>query len=116
MEHYRVLVLGYGEMGHAMEVLLDGRAQLDIWEKYPADDFHSVILEDAAPAAELILFCLPVSPHREVVTRLLPLLAADAICVSIAKGLDENGQTAAQVFADVLGTSHPYALLYGPMI
>ncbi|MFQ5642606.1 MAG: hypothetical protein ACE5FQ_02790 [Thiogranum sp.] len=116
MAKYRVLVLGYGEMGHAMEVLLGGRAQLDIWEKYPADNFHPVVLEDAAPGADLVLFCLPVNPHREVVTRLLPLLRADAICVSIAKGLDEKGQTAAQVFADVLGVDHSCALLYGPMI
>jgi len=116
MTHCRVLVLGYGEMGHAMEVLLDGQAQLDIWEKYPLGDFDSAILEDAAPAADLVLFCLPVSPHREVVTRLQPLLAKRAVCVSIAKGLDEKGQTAAQVFADALGTRQPYALLYGPMI
>ncbi|HHH44221.1 MAG TPA: hypothetical protein ENK49_08790 [Gammaproteobacteria bacterium] len=112
----RVLVLGYGEMGHAMQVLLGDRVQLDIWEKYPAGGFQSAVLEEAAPAADLVLFCLPVSPHREVVTRLLPLLAPHAICISIAKGLDENGQTAAQVFAEVLGTRHPYALLYGPMI
>ena len=116
MKQYRVLVLGYGEMGHAMEVLLAGRAQLDIWEKFPADNFRSAVLEDVAPKADLVLFCLPVNPHREVVTHLLPLLRADAICLSIAKGLDERGQTAAQVFADVLGERQPYALLYGPMI
>jgi len=116
MQQHRVLVLGYGEMGHAMEVLLAGRARLDIWEKFPADDFRSAVLEDVAPTADLVLFCLPVNPHREVVTHLLPLLRADAICLSIAKGLDERGQTAAQVFADVLGERQPYALLYGPMI
>jgi len=116
MQQHRVLVLGYGEMGHAMEVLLAGRAQLDIWEKFPADNFRSAVLEEVAPTADLVLFCLPVNPHREVVTHLLPLLRTDAICLSIAKGLDERGQTAAQVFADVLGERQPYALLYGPMI
>ncbi len=116
MRKTRVLVLGYGEMGHAMQTLLCERVQLDIWEKYPLDGFQSAVLEEVAPAADLVLFCLPVSPHHEVVTRLLPLLAPHAICISIAKGLDENGQTAAQVFAEVLGTRHPYALLYGPMI
>jgi len=116
MEQRRVLVLGYGEMGHAMEVLLTGQAHLDIWEKFPADNFQSAVLEEVAPKADLVLFCLPVNPHREVVTQLLPLLRTDAICLSIAKGLDESGQTAAQIFADVLGERHPYALLYGPMI
>lgn len=116
METPRVLVLGYGEMGHAMEVLLGSRAQLDIWEKYPAAGFQSLLLEDAVPDADIILFCLPVNPHREVIEKIRPLLGTGTICVSIAKGLDEAGQTAAQVFADVLGKDHMYALLYGPMI
>jgi len=116
MEQYRVLVLGYGEMGHAMEVLLAERVHLDIWEKFPAENFRSAVLEEVAPLADLILFCLPANPHREVVTQLLPLLRTETICLSIAKGLDERGQTAAEVFADVLGERQPYALLYGPMI
>jgi glycerol-3-phosphate dehydrogenase (NAD(P)+) len=40
-ERFRVLILGYGEMGHAMEHLLKERQQLDIWEKYPQDNFQS---------------------------------------------------------------------------
>jgi len=116
MEQCRVLVLGYGEMGHAMEVLLAERVHLDIWEKFPAENFRSAVLEEVAPLADLILFCLPANPHREVVTQLLPLLRTETICLSIAKGLDERGQTAAEVFADVLGERQPYALLYGPMI
>ena len=116
MEQRRVLVLGYGEMGHAMEVLLGGRVYLDIWEKFPVDNFRSAVLEEVAPLADLVLFCLPANPHREVVTQLLPLLGMDTICLSIAKGLDERGQTAAEVFGDVLGERQPYALLYGPMI
>lgn len=115
-EKPRVLVLGYGEMGHAMEFLLRQRVQLDIWEKFPPAGFRSVALQDAAPGADLVLFCLPVNPHREVAAAIAPLLKRDCICLSIAKGLDEAGQTAAQVFADLLGDRQPYALLYGPMI
>jgi len=63
----------------------------------------------------MILFCLPVNPHREVLEHIKPLLTEDTICLSIAKGLDENGQTAAQIFQQVLH-DRPYALLYGPMI
>jgi len=115
-ESFRVLILGHGEMGHAMEHLLQGRQQLDIWDKYPQDNFQSVILEDAAPRADIVLFCLPVNPHREVVEYIAPLLTKTCLCLSIAKGLDETGQTAAQIFAGVLGSHQPYALLYGPMI
>ena len=115
-ERFRVLILGYGEMGHAMEHLLKGRQQLDIWEKYPQDNFQSAVLEDAAPRADVVLFCLPVNPHREVVEQIAPLLKKTCLCLSIAKGLDEAGQTAAQILAGVLGSHQPYCLLYGPMI
>ena len=115
-ERFRVLILGYGEMGHAMERLLKGRQQLDIWEKYPQDNFQSVVLEEAAPRADMVLFCLPVNPHREIVKQIAPLLRKTCLCLSIAKGLDEAGQTAAQIFAGVLGSYQPYSLLYGPMI
>ncbi len=115
-ECFRVLVLGYGEMGHAMEYLLSEQQQLAVWEKYPQDNFQSAVLEEAAPRADIVLFCLPVNPHREVVQYVAPLLKNTCLCVSIAKGLDEAGQTAAQIFAEVLESQQAYCLLYGPMI
>ena len=113
---FRILILGHGEMGQAMEYLLSDRQQLDIWEKYPHDNFPSVVLEQAAPLADIVLFCLPVNPHQEIVKHIAPLLKQTCLCVSIAKGLDEAGQTAAQIFADGLASHQAYALLYGPMI
>ncbi|MDP1558213.1 MAG: hypothetical protein Q8L82_04790 [Nitrosomonas sp.] len=112
----RVLILGHGEMGKAMEYLLKKTWQLDIWEKYPQGNFHSVVLKEAACQADIVLFCLPVNPHREIVEYLVPYLKKTCLCVSIAKGLDEAGQTAAQIFAESFASHQPYALLYGPMI
>ena len=114
-EQYKVLILGYGEMGHAMEYLLKGRCQLQIWEKFPQDGFQSAVLEDAAPDSDIVLFCLPINPHREIAENIKPLLKNDCISLSIAKGLDDAGQSAAQIFSDVF-PSNQYALLYGPMI
>ena len=112
-----VLILGYGEMGHAMQVLLKDRHDLHIWDKFPSPGMKSVVLEDAAPQADFAVFCLPVKPHREVAETIVPLLKPGCICISIAKGLDESGQTAAQIFAGVLGAENSdFALLYGPMI
>lgn len=113
---FKVLILGYGEMGHAMQFLLGQRCPLNIWEKWPKPGFRSVVLSEAASQADIVIFCLPVNPHREVIEQIAPLLKKKCICVSIAKGLDEAGQTAAQIFADVLGGQQPYALMYGPMI
>jgi len=115
-DQFRVLILGHGEMGQAMEYLLSERQHLDIWEKYPQDDFQSVVIEDAASQADIVLFCLPVNPHREIAESIAPLLKQTCLCLSIAKGLDETGQTAAQIFAEVFASYQPYALLYGPMI
>lgn len=115
-EQFRVLILGHGEMGKAMAYLLNGQQPVDIWNKHSRGDFRSVVLEDAAPLADIVLFCLPVIPHREIAQQIAPLLKQRCVCVSIAKGLDETGQTAAQIFAETLAPQQPYALLYGPMI
>ena len=114
-EQFTVLILGYGEMGHAMEFLLKDRSRLLIWEKFPEDGFQSVVLDDVAPEVDIVLFCLPVNAHREVAEKIRPLLKKGCINLSIAKGLDEAGQTAAQIFSDVF-PSNQYGLLYGPMI
>lgn len=112
----KILILGHGEMGHAMEYLLKGRHTLDIWEKFPQSNDTYVNLKDSVPQADIVLFCLPVNPHRTVVQQITPLLKQTGLCISIAKGLDETGKTAAQIFADHLPAHQPHAVLYGPMI
>jgi glycerol-3-phosphate dehydrogenase (NAD(P)+) len=68
----------------------------------------------------VILFCLPVNPHYELASRIAPFLSDGSICLSIAKGLDESGRTAAQIFKAILGRifqdNHHYGVVYGPMI
>jgi len=110
-----VLILGYGEMGHAMEVLLGARHRLFIWDKFPRAGFKSIALDQVLPQSDFVLFCLPVNPHREVLNRIKDNLKPGSLCLSIAKGLDETGATAAQIFQEVL-PPQAYALLYGPMI
>ena len=104
-------------MGHAMQKLLGDHLDLRIWDKFPPSGMKNVVLDDAAPQADFVIFCLPVNPHREIAEMIAPLLKPDCICISIAKGLDEAGQTAAQIFARVFGSANiDYALMYGPMI
>lgn len=118
-EKLTVLILGYGEMGHAIESLLQIKKQQElevlIWDKYPEEGFESVDLENSVSNADIVCFCLPVIPHREIASQIKPLLKKDCICLSIAKGLDEAGQTAAEIFDDVFKGNY-FALLYGPMI
>lgn len=107
----KVLILGYGEMGHAMEHLLQDRCELQIWSRH-----HPLDLASAVASADVILFCLPVVAHPDVIETIKSYLKPEHLCVSIAKGLDEQGRTAAQIFQQTLPTESRYALIYGPMI
>jgi len=109
--HLRVLILGYGEMGHALEYLLARSHEVRIWSRS-----GTTSLEEEVASAEVIIFCLPVKAHFEVIARIHPFLAEDSLCLSIAKGLDESGQTASQIFATVLGDKHRFGVILGPMI
>lgn len=111
----RVLILGYGEMGHAMEYLLATRHDVRIWNMGVVMGSQAM-LEGAVAEAQVILFCLPVNPHHEIAGRIAPYLAKNSLCLSIAKGLDESGRTAAQVFESLFAGRHHYGVVYGPMI
>lgn len=116
MIQQRVLILGYGRMGHALESLLGAHHEVHIWDVGGVVKGRHTTLEQEAAAAEAVLFCLPVNPHREIADRIAPHLAPGSLCLSIAKGLDESGRTAAQVFEQAFGSSRRYGVMYGPMI
>ncbi len=112
----RVLILGYGEMGHAMEYLLAVRHDVRIWNMGVVVKGSKATLEDEVAEAQVILFCLPVNPHHEIASRIAPYLAQCSLCLTIAKGLDESGRTAVQVFESIFAGRHHYGVVYGPMI
>ena len=72
----RVLILGYGKMGHAMESLVAGRHDVRVWNMGNVVKGKNATLEEEVSDAEVILFCLPVNPHHEIVSRIAPHLAA----------------------------------------
>ncbi|MDO8703424.1 MAG: hypothetical protein Q7J84_00615 [Sulfuricaulis sp.] len=113
---FRVLILGHGEMGQAMEYLLHRRHALSIWERHPQPGIPPVDLESVSGQQDFILFCLPAHPHFDLATRLRPHLRRESLCLSVAKGLDQRGRTAAQALGDALGSSTALGVLYGPMI
>lgn len=113
---FRVLLLGHGEMGRAMEHLLHRRHKLTIWERHPTSGTAPVELDSVAGQQDFILFCLPANPHFELASRLRPHLHRECLCLSIAKGLDERGRTASQALSEALGPNPAIGVLYGPMI
>ncbi len=112
----RVLIIGYGEMGHAMEYLLGQRHTLHIWDRHPIAGREPVELEATAAGADFIIYCVPASPIGELAERILPSLTGHSLSLSVAKGLDGRGRSAARVFEDVYTDRFDYGLLYGPMI
>ncbi|MBK9160074.1 MAG: hypothetical protein IPM27_00640 [Nitrosomonadales bacterium] len=112
----RVLILGHGRMGQAMEYLLAARHDVRIWDVGGVLRGSHATLEEEVAEAQAVLFCLPVNPHHEIASRIEPHLAKDSLCLTIAKGLDESGRTAAQVFEAAFGNRHRYGVIYGPMI
>ncbi len=111
----KILILGHGEIGRAMEYLLQRRHTLTIWERHPKAA-PPVDLESATGRQDVIFFCLPANPHFDLATRLQKHLRRDCLCVSVAKGLDDRGRTAARALAQALGPQALIAVLYGPMI
>jgi glycerol-3-phosphate dehydrogenase (NAD(P)+) len=111
----RILIIGHGEMGMAMSHLLKRHAP-SVWERQPKDGRMALDLGLAAADAEIIIFCVPAAAHAELAANVAPRLAASACCVSIAKGLDDQGRCAWRIFHDTLPGKAHYAVMYGPMI
>ena len=112
----RIFIIGYGEMGHAMEHLLADKHHLAIFDIKVIEGLAPVDFEKEASQADFVLLCVPAFPHQELLDRLAPQLQSHCICLSIAKGLDERGRTPAQIYDQTFRNQQPYCLLYGPMI
>ena len=115
----KVLLLGYGEMGHAFASLLRDRVELTIWQRHPAAGEVKMDVATAVKASDVVIFCLPAVAHEDVLRQIAPNLSPHTICMSIAKGLDEQGRCVAQIFSQYLDHGNErgrYAFLYGPMI
>src|SRR4030067_983247 len=111
----RVLILGHGEMGQAMEFLLTPHHALRIWQRHPPAGEAPVPLEAVVPESDVILFCLPATAHAAVAAQIAPPLRGDTLCLTLAQGLDERGRLPSAVLTEA-GGSASVAVLYGPMI
>jgi len=103
-------------MGHALEHLLKGKYLVAIYDSRPIPGLVSIDVEQEASLADFLLLCVPASPHHDILARLSPRLQSHCICLSIAKGLDDQGRTPAQIYEQMFDGRQPYCLLYGPMI
>lgn len=108
-----VLIIGQGEIGQAIGHLLAPHARLRLWQRRAPD--AAATLLPWAREVDFVFFCVPTPAHAALAAQLRPVLRPGALCVTPAKGLDDQGRTAAQTLAEALG-AQPCAVLYGPMI
>lgn len=110
----QVLVLGFGEMGRAMQALLGTRARVLVWQRRDAEATQT--LAQTAATSDVIVFCVPTRAHDVLSRQIGESVRAATICVSIAKGLDTTGRTAVEIFNATLRQRCDVGFLYGPMI
>jgi glycerol-3-phosphate dehydrogenase (NAD(P)+) len=111
----RVLIVGYGEMGHAMQHLLRRRHVITVWHCDTAEGM-AVPLTQAAADKDIIILCIPTGPLHDVAAELKPALHEDTLVISISKGLDDKGRIAFDAVSEAVDSSTPHAVIYGPMI
>jgi glycerol-3-phosphate dehydrogenase (NAD(P)+) len=129
-------VIGDGAMGTAMAGLLVGRGlRVTLWSPFaeyaeelsrtrrnpkflPGVDLPAALTVTAEgadlPPADLVILAVPTQFLRGVLERLKPHLPADALYVSVAKGLEVGSLLRpSEIVAAVLG-DRPFAALSGP--
>ena len=111
----KILVIGYGEMGHAMSHLLQPNHDVTIWQRHPESGSPPPLTE-AALDKDFVFFCVPTEPVNSLAQQIKPSLSEDTICLSVGKGLDNEGRPAFKAMTDALGSTSPHAVIYGPMI
>ena len=87
------MLVGYGQMGHAMYALLARRAQLAIWPVTPRRQTPSAAIRKAAMRSDFLILCVPTIALDPLLAPLRPLAAHYAVYLSFAKGLDDAGRT-----------------------
>lgn len=110
------VIVGYGQMGHAVQHLLQNRCDIGIWKVAPRHTLLTNQIHTRLPDCEFVFMCVPTVAHPELLQELVPNLARDCIVLSVAKGVDELGQTTAEILANRLSPDMTWGVLCGPMI
>jgi len=111
-----VLLVGFGQMGHAMQALLKDKVPISIWRVTPNSLQPSPAILKSAMQAKIIILCVPTIAVATCLSPLQAHLNKQAVVLSIAKGLNDSGNTAADILQTRLGMRARWGVLGGPMI
>lgn len=111
-----VLIVGFGQMGHAMQALLGSRTHLSFWRVTPERQQPPPAVLEAVGQADCIVLCVPTMAIATLLTELQAHLGKRTVVLSVAKGLDKAGRTAADILQVQFGIRSRWGVLGGPMI
>jgi glycerol-3-phosphate dehydrogenase (NAD(P)+) len=114
----RVLVVGAGELGGALGVVLRSAAvSIEMWDKDVSKTPDRMPLSQCVPSADFIFLCVPSSALREALTATAPYVRKEMVVFSLSKGIEEQTlKTPAELLEELLPNDTPRALLAGPML
>lgn len=112
----KIAIIGAGEIGSALGVLLRPQAKVMFWDKNPRRMPRPCSLKEVIEKAELVFLCVPsvaVVPAARAVKEYLP---RSCPLIALTKGLiPPRGETVSRVLRRELRQS-PFGLLAGPML
>lgn len=110
-----ILIIGGGEIGKALEKILeDTNNKIEIWDKLPEKSSSKRHLDHLLKKAEIIFLCVPSRAVREVCGDIKEFVGP-VICFS--KGIDiDLNKRMDEVLESFFGERNNYAICYGPML
>jgi glycerol-3-phosphate dehydrogenase (NAD(P)+) len=114
-----VCLLGYGEIGKALDNVLSRNSQISLerWDKNVDILPTQRALTEIIPACDVLFVCIPTWVVRSALQSIHKLLKPETIIVSVSKGFEK--ETCIRVdtlFTEIIGTANPIVFLGGPMI
>lgn len=115
---FNVAVIGAGEMGSAMAVLLQtAGARVEKWDKDPHKHPKQKPLADVLRGADAAFLCVASWHLRDAVADMRPHLSKKTVILSLSKGMElGTGLTTDGILAETLPRGHAFGLLSGPML
>lgn len=112
-------ILGYGEIGRAIDVVLSKNTNITIvrWDKNIDILPNQPALSAMIPVCDVLFVCIPTWLVRSALQGIHDLLKPETIVVSVSKGFEKESCTRVDdLFRAIIGDTNPVVFLGGPMI
>ena len=116
----RILIWGGGRIGSALSFALkkNKHVRVDVFDVVPQrGNISEKEIPKVVPECDVIFLCVPSWQIRTSLKGIKEYLSPRAICVSLAKGIEEEtGKTVDSVIEEELGDTSHFAILGGPLL